>query len=84
LVPTHPSTRWSTPRRTCPAITVLASFDPSRLEAEADAIRRLAGQVPLVLSGPGATEPLCQALRLQRLEGDLIIAAREIAQRAPA
>jgi DNA-binding transcriptional MerR regulator len=73
-----------TAKSTRPAITVLASFDPSRLEAEADAIRRLARQVPLVLSGPGATDPLCQALRLQRLDGDLIIAAHEVAQRATA
>ena len=35
------------------ALTVLASFDPARLEAESTAIRRLARELPLVLSGPG-------------------------------
>lgn len=69
---------------TGPALTVLASFDPSRLEAESAAIRRLARELPIVLSGPGATEQLCERLRVQRLDGDLIIAAREIAHSATA
>ena len=64
------------------ALTVLASFDPARLEAESTAIRRLARELPLVLSGPGATEQLCKRLRVQRLDGDLIAAAHEIAARA--
>jgi len=62
-----------------PALTVLASFDPSRLEAESTAIRRLARELPLVLSGPGATEQLCKRLRVERLDGDLITAAHEVA-----
>jgi DNA-binding transcriptional MerR regulator len=61
------------------ALTVLASFDPSRLEAESTRIRRLARKLPLVLSGPGATEQLCTRLGVQRLDGDLITAAHEIA-----
>jgi hypothetical protein len=69
---------------TRPALTVLASFDPSRLEVEATAIRRLARELPIVLSGPGATEQLCKRLRVQRLDGELIIAAREIAHSATA
>ena len=64
------------------ALTVLASFDPARLEAESTAIRRLARELPLVLSGPGATEQLCKRLRVQRLDGDLIAAAHETADRA--
>jgi DNA-binding transcriptional MerR regulator len=64
------------------ALTVLASFDPARLEAESTAIRRLARELPIVLSGPGATEQLCKRLRVQRLDGDLIIAAHEIAHSA--
>jgi len=64
------------------ALVVLASFDPSRLEAQSTAIRRLARGLPLVLSGPGATEELCKRLRVQRLDGDLITAAHEIAHRA--
>jgi MerR family transcriptional regulator, light-induced transcriptional regulator len=66
------------------ALAVLASFDPSRFEAESTAIRRLAREVPLVLSGPGATEDLCKRLRAQRLDGDLIGAAHEIARSATA
>jgi MerR family transcriptional regulator, light-induced transcriptional regulator len=67
---------------TQPAVTVLASVDPARLEAESPAIRRLARQVPLFLSGPGATEELCKRLRLQRLDGDLITAAHDTARGA--
>ncbi len=65
-----------------PHIAVLASFDPARLEAQAGAIRRLVRQVPLVLSGPGATEEICRRLRVQRLDGDLIAAANDTARRA--
>ena len=65
---------------TRPALTVLASFDPSRLEAESTAIRRLARQVSLVLSGPGATEELCNRLHVRRLDGDVITAAHDTAR----
>jgi methanogenic corrinoid protein MtbC1 len=64
---------------TRPALTVLASFDPDLLETEASALRRLAKRVPLVLSGPGASDPLCAQLGVRRLDGDLIRAATEIA-----
>ena len=67
---------------TQPAITVLASFDPARLEAESSAIRRLAKQVPLVLSGPGATEEISTKLRVPRLDGDLVTAAHDTARGA--
>ena len=67
---------------TRPALTVLASFDPSRLAAESTAIRRLAREVSLVLSGPGATEELCKRLHLRRLDGDVIAAAHETAHSA--
>jgi MerR family transcriptional regulator, light-induced transcriptional regulator len=65
-----------------PAATILSSFDPARLESESPAIRRLAKQNPLFLSGPGATEDLCKRLRLQRLDGDVVEAAHETARRA--
>jgi len=61
---------------------VLASFDPARLEAESSAIRRLAKQVPLVLSGPGATEEISTRLRVPRLDGDLVTAAHDTARGA--
>jgi DNA-binding transcriptional MerR regulator len=65
-----------------PAVTVLASFDPARLEADSSAIRRVAKQFPLFLGGPGATVELCERLRLRRLDGDLITAAHDTAQGA--
>jgi MerR family transcriptional regulator, light-induced transcriptional regulator len=66
---------------TRPALTVLASFDPDLLETEASALRRLAKRVPLVLSGPGASDALCTRLGVRRLDGDLVEAANEIARR---
>jgi DNA-binding transcriptional MerR regulator len=63
---------------TRPALTVLASFDPDLLATEASALRRLAKRVPLVLSGPGATDALCAQLGIQRLDGDLVRAATEL------
>jgi len=64
-----------------PATTILTSFDREPLEAEATALRRLARTVPLVLSGPGATDALCARIGARRLDGDLITAARELASR---
>jgi DNA-binding transcriptional MerR regulator len=63
---------------TRPALTVVASFDPDLLEIEASALRRLAKRVPLVLSGPGASDALCKRLGVRRLDGDLVRAATEI------
>lgn len=64
-----------------PKLTVLASFDPALLEVQSSAVRRLARRFPLALSGPGATTKLCGRLRVQRLNGDLIAAADQIARR---
>ena len=64
---------------TQPAVTVLVSFDPARLEAESSAVRRLAKRVPLVLSGPGATQEISTRLRVPRLDGDLVTAADDTA-----
>jgi DNA-binding transcriptional MerR regulator len=64
---------------TRPALAVLASFDPALLETEASALRRLAKRVPLVLSGPGASDTLCTQLGVQRLDGDLVEAANLVA-----
>jgi MerR family transcriptional regulator, light-induced transcriptional regulator len=63
---------------TRPALTVLASFDPDLLEAEASTLRSLAKRIPLVLSGPGASDALCTELGVRRLDGDLVRAATEI------
>ena len=73
------STLAQTAKTTRPAIAVLTSFDPALLEAEAAALRRLARDVPLVLSGPGASDALCARVGVRRLDGDLVGAASEIA-----
>ncbi len=68
-----------TVQATGPDLTVLASFDPSLLESQRAALRRLARQGRLLLGGPGATEALCARLRVGRLDGDLVAAAAEVA-----
>lgn len=64
---------------TRPAVTVLVSFDPARLEVESAAIRALAKQTRLQLSGPGVTEQLAASLGGVLLDGDLVAAANETA-----
>ena len=58
---------------------MITSFNPSLLEAEATAVRRLARTVPLRLSGPGAPDALCTRLGVRRLDDDVVEAANEIA-----
>ena len=65
---------------TRPALVVVSSFDPSLLEVEGAALRRLAQTVPLALAGPGATEGLSVRLGARRLDGDLVAAADEVAR----
>jgi DNA-binding transcriptional MerR regulator len=73
-----------TAKRTDPGLVVVASFDPALLEAEASALRRLGRSAPLVLAGPGASDPLCERLGVRRLDGDLIAAARDVASSSSA
>ncbi len=73
------STFTETTKATEPALAVLTSFDPALLEAEATALKRLAKQVPLFISGPGASDALSTRLGVRRLDGDMIAAAHEIA-----
>jgi len=68
-----------TAETTEPALAVLVSFDPALLEPEAAELSRLARIVPLVLAGPAASDELCARLGLQRLDGDLVAAAHEVA-----
>jgi DNA-binding transcriptional MerR regulator len=75
------ATLTETAETTKPALAVVSSFDPSRLEAQAAALRQLAGVVPLALAGPGATDELCARLGVSRLDGDLVAAAGEVARR---
>jgi DNA-binding transcriptional MerR regulator len=74
------STLTQTAKTTRPALAVLTSFDPALLDAEATALRRLTRTIPLVLSGPGASDALCAQLGIRRLDGDLVEAANEIAR----
>jgi len=69
---------------TAPTLVVVASFDPALLEAETAALRRLARTLPLVLSGPGASDALGARLGARRLDGDLVAAANEVAIRGAA
>jgi DNA-binding transcriptional MerR regulator len=64
---------------TRPALTVVTSVEPARLEAEAPALRRLADLVPLVLAGPGASDAVCEQVGVSRLDGDLVAAAGTVA-----
>jgi DNA-binding transcriptional MerR regulator len=61
-------------------LVVVASVDAARLEAEANGLRRLARTAPLVLSGAGASEELCGRLDVERLDGDLVTAAADVAR----
>ncbi len=74
------STLAQTAEATHPALTVLSAFEPTLLDQQATALRRLAKAVPLALSGPGASEAICKRLGIHRLDGDLIAAAHGIAR----
>ena len=65
---------------TRPALTVVSSFDPSLLEAQAAPLRVLSRHAPLALAGPGATDELCDRLGARRLDGNLVAAAGEVAR----
>ena len=80
---TPTATLAETARATSPAVAVLASFDPVLLEAEAPSLRRLAQTIPLVLSGPGASDALCARVGVGRLDGDLLTAANELVRATP-
>jgi hypothetical protein len=60
----------------------VTSFDSALLEAEAAALGRLAETAPLVLSGPGASDALCDRLGVPRLDGELVTAASDVARGA--
>ena len=72
-------TLTQTVKETRPALTVLTSFKPEMLQAEARALSRLAKAAPLALSGPGTTDALCNQLGVRRLDGDLVQAANDVA-----
>jgi methanogenic corrinoid protein MtbC1 len=63
---------------TNPQLVVVSAVEPARFEAEATALRRLARKTRLVLSGPGASEAVGKRLGIERLNGDLVAAARSV------
>jgi MerR family transcriptional regulator, light-induced transcriptional regulator len=65
---------------TDPRLVVVASMDGALLEAGGAELRRLARSAPLVLSGAGASEALCNRLRIDRLDGDLVAAAEGLSR----
>ncbi len=73
------ATMIQTAETTRPELAVLASFNPTPLQTQATALRRLAKIAPLVLAGPGASDELCTQLGTRQLNGDLIAAAKDIA-----
>jgi MerR family transcriptional regulator, light-induced transcriptional regulator len=73
------STLEETARTTGPAVIVLVTFDTALVKGQGTALRRLARAAPLLLSGPGASPDLTGQLRVRRLDGDLVDAAREVA-----
>jgi MerR family transcriptional regulator, light-induced transcriptional regulator len=68
-----------TARSTGPAVIVLVTFGAAPLAAEGAALRRLARIAPLFLGGPGASPDLIGQLRVRRLDGDVVDAARAVA-----
>jgi DNA-binding transcriptional MerR regulator len=65
---------------TNPRLVAVASMDSKLLEAQSAELRRLGRSAPLVLAGAGASEKLCTRLDIDRLDGDLVAAAADLAQ----
>lgn len=66
-------------RTTGAAVIVLVTFDDALVQTEGTALRRLARIAPLFLGGPGASPELTGHLRVRRLDGDVVEAARQVA-----
>jgi MerR family transcriptional regulator, light-induced transcriptional regulator len=64
-----------------PRLVVVSSVDGELLESVGGELRRLGRRAPLVLSGAGATDELCARLHVERLDGDLVAAAADVAGR---
>jgi MerR family transcriptional regulator, light-induced transcriptional regulator len=67
---------------TDPQLVVVASTNGALLEAQSRELRRLGRSARLVLSGAGASEQLCNRLRIERLDGDLVDAADVVSRTA--
>ncbi len=61
-----------------PGLVVVAATLPENLESLAEQLAMLAGRVPLVLAGPGATPQLAAAVQARLVRGDPVTAAEDI------
>lgn len=68
----------STARAIKPALTVVVATDPARLKAIRKELAALAAEVPLALSGAGASEALARAVGARHLAGEALDAARAL------
>jgi DNA-binding transcriptional MerR regulator len=75
------ATLTHTAETTRPALIVLATFDPTLLEAHSTALRRLAKTVPMLIAGPGVQPSLAARIGAQLDDDDLINAAARVAHR---
>ena len=72
----------TTVRTVGPALVLLSAATPTAFGAVRDSLRELGAQVPLYLSGPGASSQLADALGATYAEGDPIDVATELAHTA--
>ena len=61
-----------------PCLVVVAATSPEALEPHTEQLAMLAGRVPLVLAGPGATPQLAAAVKARLVSGDPVTAAENI------
>ena len=61
-----------------PCLVVVAATSPETLEPHTEQLAMLAGRVPLVLAGPGATPQLAAAVKARLVSGDPVTAAENI------
>ncbi len=73
-------TLTQTAKTTQATLTVLTIFNPAVLEPEATELRHLARLAPLALSGPGASDTVCNQLGARLLDDDLFQAADAVAR----
>jgi MerR family transcriptional regulator, light-induced transcriptional regulator len=67
-----------TARSLAPAVVVLLSINPDNFLDHAREIEKLAGQVPVMIAGPGATPEVAQHTRTRVLDQDPVSAAETI------
>jgi DNA-binding transcriptional MerR regulator len=76
---TPPAAFAAAGRALLPALVAVCATRPATLTGARDELAQLAGELPLVLAGPGATDELTRSIGAGRLAGDPIAAAATIA-----